>query len=325
MSTALPLIAIAGAGRMGRGLAHAFAYTGHRTRLIDLKLRAAGASPLDAARAEIAATVGLMRQIGTIDDAQCGTILDRISYHDGDAADAALADADIVFEGVPEIMDVKAAAFARIGVAARPDAIIASTTSTFAVDALAAFVPEPARFLNAHWLNPAYLVPLVEVSPGAATAPAVLERMMTALRRAGKVPVKCAAAPGFIVPRIQALALNEAARIVAEGVATAKDVDTATRVGLGLRFAIIGLVEFIDWGGGDILYYASNYLKDALGDGRHAPPEIIVKNMQEGATGMRAGRGFHDWSGRDLDAYRNETLSRLVGLLQHLQLMPKAE
>jgi 3-hydroxybutyryl-CoA dehydrogenase len=67
--------------------------------------------------------------------------------------------------------------------------------------------------------------------------------------------------------------------------------------------------------------HASNY----LGDGRHAPPEIITRNMEEGATGMRAGRGFHDWSGRDLDAYRNETLTRLVGLLQHLALMPKPE
>jgi 3-hydroxybutyryl-CoA dehydrogenase len=325
VSESLPLVAIAGAGRMGRGLAHAFAYTGHRVRLIDLKPRTPETPPLDAARAEIAATAGLMRRIGTIDDRQLAAVLGRISYHADDAAEAALADADIVFEGVPEIMAVKAAALARVGAAVRPDAIVASTTSTFAVDELAAFVAEPTRFLNAHWLNPAYLVPLVEVSPGAATSPATLERMMAALRRAGKVPVKCAAAPGFIVPRIQALAMNEAARIVAEGVATAEDVDTATRVGLGLRFAIIGLVEFIDWGGGDILYYASNYLKDALGDGRHAPPDIITRNMEEGATGMRAGRGFHDWSGRDLDAYRNETLSRLVGLLQHLELMPKPE
>jgi 3-hydroxybutyryl-CoA dehydrogenase len=325
MSESLPLVAVAGAGRMGRGLAHAFAYTGHDVRLIDLKPRPPGTSPLDGARDEIAATVGLMWRIGALDEAQLATILGRISYHDVDAADAALADADIVFEGVPEIMAVKAAAFARIGAAVRRDAIIASTTSTFAVDELAAFVAEPVRFLNAHWLNPAYLVPLVEVSPGAATSEATLARMMTVLRRAGKVPVKCAAAPGFIVPRIQALAMNEAARIVAEGVATAEDVDTATRVGLGLRFAVIGLVEFIDWGGGDILYYASNYLKDALGDGRHAPPDIIARNMEDGAIGMRAGRGFHDWSGRDLDAYRNETLTRLVGLLQHLALMPKPE
>ena len=110
MSESLPLVAIAGAGRMGRGLAHAFAYTGHRVRLIDLKPRAPETPPLDAARAEIAATVGLMRRIGTIDDAQCAAILGRISYHDGDAADETLADADIIFEGVPEIMAVKAAA-----------------------------------------------------------------------------------------------------------------------------------------------------------------------------------------------------------------------
>jgi 3-hydroxybutyryl-CoA dehydrogenase len=76
----------------------------------------------------------------------------------------------------------------------------------------------------------------------------------------GKVPVVCAATPGFIVPRIQALAMNEAARMVEEGVASAEDIDKAIRYGFGFRYAVLGLLEFIDWGGGDILYYASRHL-----------------------------------------------------------------
>ncbi len=322
----LPVIAVVGPGRMGRGMAHAFAYTGHAVRLVDLKPRPAGeaARVLAAARDEVARTLGVMAAAGALDAAGVARVLGRITLHDDGAADAALVDADVILEGVPEVMDLKRAAFARIGAVARRDAIVASTTSTFVVEALADFVAAPERFLNTHWLNPAYLVPLVEVSPGARTDPAVLDRAMALLRGAGKVPVQCAAAPGFIVPRIQALALNEAARVVAEGVATAEDVDTATRVGLGLRFAIIGLVEFIDWGGGDILHYASEYLEGALGDDRFRAPAIVTDNMARGATGMRAGAGFHDWANRDVAAYQRETLTKLIDLLRHLQLLPTA-
>ena len=122
------------------------------------------------------------------------------------------------------------------------------------------------RFLNAHWLNPAFLIPLVELSPGARTDPAVTARLKAMLEAIGKVPVVCAARPGYIVPRIQALAMNEAARMVEEGVASAEDIDKAIKYGFGIRYAVLGMLEFIDFGGGDILYYASRYLTEALGD-----------------------------------------------------------
>ncbi len=103
--------------------------------------------------------------------------------------------------------------------------------------------------------------------------------MKALLESIGKVPVVCAARPGYIVPRIQALAMNEAARMVEEGVASAEDIDKAINYGFGFRFAVLGLLEFIDWGGGDILYYASRYLKGALGSERYRAPEIVERNM----------------------------------------------
>eukprot|EP01031_Cornospumella_fuschlensis_P020729 gene20729-25415_t len=172
----------------------------------------------------------------------------------------------------------------------RPDAILASTTSTILVDDLSPAVVNPARFLNAHWLNPAYIVPLVEVSPGRATAPEVTARLNAMLEAIGKVPVVCAATPGFIVPRIQALAMNEAARMVEEGVASAADIDKAVKYGFGFRFGVLGVLEFIDFGGGDILYHASRYLTEALGNERYAAPEIIARNMAEGRTGVATGQ-----------------------------------
>ena len=226
----------------------------------------------------------------------------------------------VIFEGVPEVPDLKREVLARISALAGPQPIIASTTSTILVDDLAAAVAHPQRFLNAHWLNPAFLVPLVELSPGARTDAAVTARLKTLLEDIGKVPVVCAARPGYIVPRIQALAMNEAARMVEEGVASPEDIDKAIKYGFGVRFATLGMLEFIDWGGGDILFHASRYLTGALGDDRYAAPEIVERNMAEGRIGLKTGKGFLDYESLDLDAYRRERLSAFVALLRHLGL-----
>jgi 3-hydroxybutyryl-CoA dehydrogenase len=200
-------------------------------------------------------------------------------------------------------------------------AIVASTSSTFSADELAHFVTHPERFIITHWLNPAYLIPVVEVSPGTATSAETTAAIRALLGGAGKIPVLCKPSPGFIVPRIQALAMNEAARIVAEGVATAEDVDTAIRYGFGFRYAVMGLLEFIDLGGADILYHASRHLRHAFDDDRFAAPAIIDDLIASGDLGEKTGRGFYDWSD-DGGRRRTEILTRVVGLLRHLDLLP---
>src|SRR5436305_11083798 len=235
-------------------------------------------------------------------------------------AAAELNDPSITFEGVPEVLDLKREVLAKASRLAGPSAIIASTTSTILVNDLSDAVDKPERFLNVHWLNPAYLIPLVELSPGAATDPAITARVKALLEGIGKVPVVCAATPGYIVPRIQALAMNEAARMVEEGVASAEDIDKAIKYGFGFRYATMGLLEFIDWGGGDILHYASRYLEGALGSERYRAPEVISQNMSAGRIGLRTGAGFLDYSGLDVDAYREQGLSELVNLLRHFGL-----
>ena len=111
--------------------------------------------------------------------------------------------------------------------------------------------------------------------------------------------------------------MNEAARMVEEGVASAEDMDRAIRYGFGFRFGVLGLVEFIDWGGGDILYYASHYLANALDSPRFEAPEIINQNMQSNRLGMKSAAGFYDYDGIDLDAYKADTLREFVGMLRH--------
>ena len=310
---------------MGIGISQVFAYAGYDVDLLDIKDRAAEDAQrvLDEAARQTAANLRFMAASGLLSEEAADAVAAQIRYHAAANMESVLPEADFLFEAVPEILDSKRAAFARIGGIVRPDCVIASTTSTFLVDTLAGFVPQPERFINTHWLNPAYLIPLVEVSPGEQTAEDTVARTFLLLQEAGKVPVRCAASPGFIVPRIQAVAMNEAARIVEEGAATPEAVDQASRIGFGLRFAVLGLLEFIDWGGGDILFYADKYLQEALGSDRFAPPAIIAENMEKGKTGMKAGQGFYDFADRDVARYRQETLRKFVALLEHLGLLPK--
>jgi 3-hydroxybutyryl-CoA dehydrogenase len=316
-------IAALGAGRMGRGIGQVFAYAGYRVEIIDFKARDpdANAGLREAVRAEIAANLELLRDLGVLDEAQREAILRRVRFVPSGDAPAALAAADVVFEGVTETLEAKRDALARACAHARPDAIIASTTSSLLADTLAGFVTCPERFLNAHFLNPAFLIPLVEVSPAKATAERSLEALKALLESAGKVVVRCAASPGYIVPRLQVAAMNEAARLVEEGVATPADVDKAVRAGFGPRYATMGLCEFIDYGGLDILYYASGSLARTL-DARYQAPDIVKRLMDSGKRGAREGEGLYDWRGRDLAAYQRELVGRFVALFRHLELLP---
>ncbi|PCH67927.1 MAG: 3-hydroxybutyryl-CoA dehydrogenase [Rhodobacteraceae bacterium] len=318
------VIASVGAGRMGRGMAIAFAFAGHRVFVIDAKPRPAlGFAALEqAATTEMRDTFAMLAGFGMLESGEIDAMMARISVIAlGDCA-APLAQSDVIFEAVPEVIDAKRTAFATICQHTRTDAIIASTTSTILSDDLQGFVSHPGRFLNAHWLNPAFLVPLVELSPGKLTEKAATDRLKALLEKIGKVPVVCAASPGYIVPRIQALAMNEAARIVEEGVASAEDVDKATKYGFGFRFAVLGLPEFIDWGGGDILYHASNYMVRATGQDRFAAPQIIRDNMENGRNGLRDGKGFLSYEGLDIPAYQRDRLAGFVAMLRHLDKMP---
>jgi 3-hydroxybutyryl-CoA dehydrogenase len=307
---------------MGRGIAVAFAYAGHSVTLIDVKDRSP--EQFDKLRrdslAEIQSTLASLSRFGLMKPDDVEAILARVTVVPRQDIARAVAAIRLVFEGVPEIVDLKREVLGEVSRLVPADVIIASTTSTILVDDLSVAIAHPERFLNVHWLNPAHLIPLVEISPGKATDPAIVDGVKALLEGIGKVPVVCAATPGFIIPRIQALAMNEAARMVEEGVASAEDIDKAIRYGFGFRYAVLGLLEFIDWGGGDILYYASRYLEGALGSDRYRAPDVISRNMQEGRIGMRTGAGFLDYSSLDIDKYREQRLTELVEMLRHFKL-----
>ena len=311
-----------GAGRMGRGIAIAFAYAGHRIALVDLRQRSRDdwQRLSSDARGEIRAALDGLAQLGALPAAQVEAIAARVELIDAEGAPAALASAELVFEGVPETLAAKREAFEQINRHCRNDAILTSTTSSILVTQLAELVHRPQRFLNMHWLNPAYLIPVVELSTHAATDPAVVARTRALMESIGKLPVLCGPTPGYIVPRLQALIMNEAARMIEEGAATAEEIDKATRYGLGLRFAALGVVEFIDFGGSDILHHASREMSASIDPHRYAAPAIVGQMVEQGRLGVKSGSGFYDYAGRDIEAYRRDVLARTLGMLRHAGL-----
>jgi len=309
---------------MGRGIALAFACAGQNVILVDAKERSSADFERlrDEAVRDIEDQIAVLVDLDFLPGAAKQKILARIGICHREAAAEYLPHVELLFEGVPEVMEAKSEVF---GFATRwlsDEAIVASTSSTFLSTALAAMVPNSSRFLNAHWLNPAHLIPLVELSPHPGTDARITRRLQGLLEKIGKVTVLCGPSPGYIVPRLQALLMNEAARIIEEGVATAADIDRATRYGFGIRYAAMGVVEFIDVGGNDILYYASRYLSVALDNQRYASPEIVARLMSQGRNGLRSGNGFYDWSDTDTGEYRRQSTARLLDLLRIANSLP---
>ncbi len=314
--TERPTIAVLGPGRIGRQIALAFALGGCPVRLVDVKdgrPAAEAARTLADARREIVRDVGLMVEERVIDEAEAAAVLGRIEERVG--LDA-LKGCGFVQEALPESVPLKQAALARVSGVVDADAIVASGSSTISPSHVCDAVERPERFLVAHWLNPAHIIPLVDVVPGPRTAPATVERTLALLESLGKTPVRCGDSPGFIGPRLQVLLMNEAVRLVEEGVATPEDVDRAFKAGMGFRYASIGIFEFIDWGGVDILYRASRYMTEATGDERFRPARLVEEKMARNELGPKTGRGFFDYTGDRREAFETDKVRALLRRLR---------
>ncbi|WP_151810324.1 3-hydroxybutyryl-CoA dehydrogenase [Acinetobacter bereziniae] len=317
-------VAILGAGRMGKAMAIAFAYAGLKVALIDARQR----SEIEFQNyhsqilSDLQQELQLLETIKFINAEQHVFINKRIDILSRDGSVEVLSNCDLLLEAVPEVKPLKQEIFAWLDPYILANCIVASTTSTFLVTDIAQMISHPERVINAHWLNPAYLIPLVELSRSEETSDEVVADLKHFLHDIGKVPVVCNAKAGYIVPRIQALAMNEAARMVEEGVASAEDIDIAIRTGFGLRFSVLGLLEFIDWGGGDILYYASQYLQRELGD-RYQAPEIIADNMRQQRNGLREKQGFYNYDQVDIADYKQQVLHQFADRITNQQLKPE--
>ncbi|NKB35974.1 MAG: 3-hydroxyacyl-CoA dehydrogenase [Gammaproteobacteria bacterium] len=324
LKTKAQIVAV-GAGRMGRGIGHIFAFGGYPVTLLDVKQRsAADFEKLEkTARSEIRTNLELLASMDVLKNEQIDKAMKLITVAPLSDAANVLAAAGAVIEGVPETLEAKESALKLIGEYTQSNVAVLSTTSSMLVIVLQDFIAHPERFLNAHFLNPAFLIPLVEISPGSKTEEKVVDEVFALLEGIGKIPVRCAATPGYIIPRLQSLVMSEACRMVDEGVATAEEIDKAITCGFGPRYTTMGLLEFIDYGGLDTHFYASHRLAKNLNSPAHAPPPSVDKMMARGDRGMHAGQGYYHFKDRDIEKYQQEKLSAFVTMFNQLGHIPK--
>lgn len=304
------VVVVVGPGRMGLGIAQACALAGSEVAIVDLKPRGAAErrGVMRRARERLHQELALWRETGWASADAVEAAAARIRFCD-EEGDAAMAEADVAFEAVPERLELKEPVLRRVSRLLGASALLASTTSALSAARLARACARPERFVVTHWLNPAAVMPLVEVSAPPGTDADAVERVCALLRAAGKAPVRCDGGPGHVIARIQVVALNEAWRLLEEGVASAEEIDVACRLGLGVRFASIGMLHFTDLGGPEILEQVGGYLERTVGGERFAPPAIV---------GQRAGAG-RILAHADPAAHDAEALRRLVRVVRAAQ------
>ena len=312
-------VCIIGPGRMGIGIATALCCSpsSYKLRIVDVKVRqtAEGKQALGSAKKQIQNNLTLLRELGEVEKGTSNTF-PNITFCSG--YENIEKDTSIVFEALPEEPALKQEFIKRIEPLVNEETIIASATSTIDLGTICKLSSSPERIVIAHWLNPAFIIPLVEVAKGKETAAWVIEKIRQFLVDVGKIPVVLKDSPGFIVPRIQVAAMNEAVRILEEGVATPEEIDTAIKAGFGFRLAVLGLIEFIDLGGLDILYHASQYLFEKLDQEQYKPLRSVVRKMEKGEIGPRSGRGYFDYSGINAASIFRK---RYTGFLELLNLV----
>jgi 3-hydroxybutyryl-CoA dehydrogenase len=275
-------IAVLGMGRMAIGLGIDLALQGIRVDMIDLKPRS------DKQRRQY--EKGLKEE--------CEAVVRLLDRNIGSFPFPAYFDNptggiyDLIFEGLPEEIPTKQAAFSRLGGVIGKETLICSMTSTFTVEELTKEIDPPLNILVTHFMNPPYLVPFLEVVSHPKTDPRLTDRLLAFLRRAGHMPIRCESSPGFVISRLQLCLMNEAVRIMEERVASPEDIDKAIKYGWGYRFPIMGILEFIDVGGLEILYHAGRSVSKALNRPDLVCPKLVKDRFREGAIGIKALKGI---------------------------------
>jgi 3-hydroxybutyryl-CoA dehydrogenase len=277
-------VAVLGAGTMGNGIAHVFARAGYKVLLRDVEQRF-----LDRALDTIAKNLDREIKKGKLAESEKGTVLQHLLP----VMDmSTIANADFVVEAVPEKIELKRHVLTEADHLLRPDAIIASNTSSISITSLAAITKRPDRFVGMHFMNPVPVMTLVEVIRGLQTSDTTFQTTMQLAERLGKKPVAVNDAPGFVSNRVLMPLINEAAYCVMEGVATPEAVDAVMKTGMNHPMGPLELADFI---GLDVCVDIMHILHEGLGDPKYRACPLLKKYVGAGWLGRKSSRGFYTY------------------------------
>ncbi len=284
--TVIGNVGVVGAGQMGCGIAHVSALAGYKVTIYDLSK--------DRIEAGLATINGnLARQVtnGKLSDEDRKAALSRIS---GSADVNDLAPMDLVIEAATEDETVKRKIFAQVCPVLKPEALLATNTSSLSITRLASATDRPERFMGIHFMNPVPVMKLVELVRGIATDETTFDTAKTFVRSLDKTITVAEDFPAFIVNRILLPMINEAIYTLYEGVGSVEAIDTAMRLGANHPMGPLQLADFI---GLDTCLSIMQVLHDGLSDSKYRPCPLLVKYVEAGWLGRKAGRGFYDYRG----------------------------
>jgi len=277
-------VLVAGAGTMGTGIAQVAARAGYRTEIFDV---ASGAAQRAVERVSDSLSRALEK--GRCTAAEREEALQRLAV--AADLDAAAALADLIVEAAPEDLELKKQLFARLSKAARPEAILATNTSSLPITAIAAAAKGPERVVGLHFFNPVPAMKLLEIIHGERTHPMVVTAARAFGARLGKEVVVIRDAPGFATSRLGIALAMEAIRMVEEGVASAEEIDRAIELGYGHP---MGPLKLTDQVGLDVRLAIAEHLTAELGE-RFRPPQLLRRLVRAGKLGKKSGEGFYKY------------------------------
>ena len=286
VSMGIERIAVLGAGQMGNGIAQVAACAGYEVVMIDIKQ-----DYLDKGLAAIENSLSrvVKKERMTQQDADAAISLISTSTEKTSASDA-----DLIVEAIPEIPELKFSTFAELDSICKPEAILASNTSSISINAIADATNRPDRVIGMHFMNPVPVMKLVEIINGQDTSSEVTELVVEASERMGKVPLACNDSPGFVSNRILCPMINEAILALEEGVAEPEAIDGIMKLGMNHPIGPLALADLI---GLDTILHIMNVLHEGFeGNPKYAPSDLLKKMVSEGKLGRKSGKGFYNYS-----------------------------
>ena len=281
---AIESIGVVGSGQMGNGIAQVSACCGLGVTMVDIEQ-----DFLDRGMAAIRGSLDRMAAKERISGEEAEDALGLIETAVGLGN---LSDCDLVVEAIPEIPDLKFSTFAELDAICKPDAILASNTSSISINEIASHTGRPDRVIGMHFMNPVPVMRLVEIINGSETSPEVTREVVSASERMGKTPLACMDSPGFVSNRILCPMINEAILTLQEGVAEPEAIDGIMKLGMNHPIGPLALADLI---GLDTVLHIMGVLHEGLGDDKYGPAPLLVEMVEKGRLGRKSGAGFYDY------------------------------
>lgn len=284
--TEIKSVGVIGAGQMGSGIAHVSALSGHDVYLYDVS-----GDRIEEGLATITGNLGRQMSKGQITEAERDAAVAKLHASNGIEG---LAEVDLAIEAATEDETVKRKIFAALCPILKPEAMVASNTSSISITRLAAATDRPERFMGIHFMNPVPVMKLVELVRGIATEDETFEAAKVYVRKMDKTITVAEDFPAFIVNRILLPMINEAIYTLYEGVGSVEGIDTALKLGANHPMGPLQLADFI---GLDTCLSIMQVLYEGLADSKYRPCPLLVKYVEAGWLGRKSNRGFYDYRG----------------------------